>query len=68
MKVLQINTVCGYGSTGKIMVGLSDVMSKHKIENMMIYGYLNVLMDTILTKMGSKIDRYIHLLNTYAFR
>lgn len=66
MKVLQINTVCGYGSTGKIMVGLSDVMSKHKIENMMIYGYLNAPDGYNTYKMGSKIDRYIHLLNTYA--
>lgn len=28
MKVYQINSVCGYGSTGKIVQGLSDVLKK----------------------------------------
>lgn len=33
MKVTQINTTCGLGSTGKICVGISQVMTKGGIEN-----------------------------------
>lgn len=37
MKVVQINTVCGYGSTGKICVGISKVLDKHGVENRILY-------------------------------
>lgn len=37
MKVVQINTVCGSGSTGKICVGISEVLSSQGIENYVIY-------------------------------
>lgn len=33
MKVVQINTTCGIGSTGKICTGISRVMTENKIEN-----------------------------------
>ncbi len=33
MKVVQINAACGYGSTGKICVELSERMNDHGIEN-----------------------------------
>lgn len=33
MKVVQINTTCGIGSTGKICVGISQVMTAENIEN-----------------------------------
>jgi len=37
MKVVQINAVCGYGSTGKICVGISKVLSARGIENYILY-------------------------------
>ena len=37
MKVVQINTTCGVGSTGKICVGISDIMCEHGIENYILY-------------------------------
>lgn len=37
MKVVQINTVCGNGSTGKICVGISQVLNNHGIENYILY-------------------------------
>lgn len=37
MKVVQINTVCGSGSTGKICVGISRVLDDHGIENYILY-------------------------------
>ena len=33
MKVIQINATCGIGSTGKIAVGISQLMSAENIEN-----------------------------------
>ena len=37
MKVVQINTVCGAGSTGKICAGISSVLNKYDIKNYIIY-------------------------------
>ena len=37
MKIVQINSVCGSGSTGKICVGISQVLSQHGIENYILY-------------------------------
>lgn len=33
MKVVQINATCGVGSTGKICVGISELMSANNLEN-----------------------------------
>ena len=37
MKVVQINSVSGYGSTGKICVGISQVLNEYNIENYILY-------------------------------
>ena len=37
MKVVQINTVCGFGSTGKICVGIGKVLCDQGIENYILY-------------------------------
>ena len=37
MKVVQINSVCGKGSTGKICVAISELLTKNNIENYIIY-------------------------------
>ena len=37
MKVVQINATCGIGSTGKICVGISQVLTEHNIENYILY-------------------------------
>lgn len=39
MKILQINSVCGKGSTGKIAVQISDYLNEKGIENYIAYGY-----------------------------
>lgn len=38
MKVVQINAVCGYGSTGRTCVELSKKMTEKGIENYIFYG------------------------------
>ena len=37
MKIVQINATCGVGSTGKICVGISQVLDEKKIENYILY-------------------------------
>jgi glycosyltransferase involved in cell wall biosynthesis len=37
MKITQINTTCGAGSTGKICVAVSDLLSQASVENHILY-------------------------------
>ena len=37
MKVVQINAVCGKGSTGKICVSISEILTAQNIENYILY-------------------------------
>lgn len=37
MKIVQINTTCGVGSTGKICVGISQILVEKNIENYILY-------------------------------
>lgn len=37
MKIVQINSVCGSGSTGKICVAISKLLTEHHIENYIFY-------------------------------
>ena len=37
MKVVQINTTCGIGSTGKICVAVSELLTRQGIENYILY-------------------------------
>ena len=37
MKIVQINATCGKGSTGKIAVSISELLSQYNIENYVLY-------------------------------
>lgn len=37
MKIVQVNTTCGSGSTGKICVGISQMLTEDQIENYILY-------------------------------
>ena len=37
MKIVQINTTCGVGSTGKICTGISQLLTENFIENYILY-------------------------------
>ncbi len=39
MKIVQINAVCGMGSTGEITVKISKMLNQHNIENYILYTY-----------------------------
>lgn len=41
MKIVQINSVCGIGSTGKICVAISELLNEKNIENYILYSMGN---------------------------
>lgn len=59
MKVVQINAVYGYGSTGRIVKELGEEMDKRGIENYIFHsGKKNELSKTVF--IGNKIDQKMH--------
>lgn len=64
MRVLQINTVCGTGSTGRIALDIHNILIEQGHESKTAYGRgeANNCSDTI--KIGNKFDFYIHALKT----
>ncbi len=59
MKVVQINSVCDYGSTGRIVREISDELTSRKIENHIVFSKGNTAGKNIY-RMGNEIDRKIH--------
>lgn len=67
MKILQINSVCGVGSTGKIVV---DNYKKHRqegIESWIAYGRGEAKECSHTIKIGTKADLYYHGIITRIF-
>ena len=59
MKVLQINSVCGTGSTGKLAVQISDFLNEQGVENYIAYGYGNCDRKNTF-KFGNMLDAHLH--------
>ena len=61
MKVLQINSVCGVGSTGRITTDLYKVMKENGIESKIAFGIGNAenIPQEDAFKFGNKFDYYI---------
>jgi len=64
MKVLQINTTCGRGSTGRIAVDIHNLLLEQGHESVIAYGRGEPLNCDNTIKIGSKIDFYNHVLKT----
>lgn len=62
MKVLQINSVCGSGSTGKIAVDLYNLMKTRNIDCKIAYGRGTAknIQNEDTIKIGNKSDIYLH--------
>ena len=60
MKVLQINSVCGYGSTGKISYDLCKVLESNGHECVVAYGRGNAPKDIKSIKIGTNKDVKVH--------
>lgn len=60
MRVLQINSVCGYGSTGNIVVDLYRELKAQGHECCIAYGRGTASEDVESYRIGSDLDVYIH--------
>lgn len=61
MKVLQINSVYGIGSTGRIAKDLSDLLIDKGHESYVAYGRESITEDDNIIRIGSKLDNYFHV-------
>lgn len=67
MKVLQINSVCGIGSTGRIATDIHNILIEHGHESYIAYGRdLPKNRDNTI-KIGTKLDNYSHVAKTRIF-
>ena len=66
MKVLQVNSVYKYGSTGHIVASIDKLMQESNIESFVAYSRGNYE-DKHLIKIGKSFDIYSHILGTRLF-
>ena len=66
MKVLQINSVCGVGSTGRITTDLYKVLQEKGYECVIAYGRGKVPDGYHTIKIGSTLDNYMHVVKSRA--
>lgn len=67
MKVLQINSVCGVGSTGRIMTDIDSKLRENNIESYIAYGRRTSIQNHNTLKIGSKLDYCRHGILTRIF-
>lgn len=67
MKVLQINSVCGVGSTGRIATDLYKVLEEQGHECKIAYGRGTAPEGIDSIKIGSNFDNYMHVFKTRVF-
>lgn len=60
IKILQINSVCGIGSTGKIVADLYKVLEDHGHECIIAYGRENAPEGINTIKIGSELSVNVH--------
>lgn len=59
MRVLQINSVCGTGSTGKLAAQISDYLNSQGVENYIAYGFGRCDRENTF-KFGNMTDAHLH--------
>lgn len=65
MKVLQITAFSGWGCTGRIAVGIDNVLKEHGCESAIAWGRINTAPDTVHTiRIGNSFDQKCHGLYT----
>lgn len=67
MKVLQINSVCGIGSTGRIATDIHNALQGQGHEGYIAYGRNLPENCNNAIKIGKKYDKYVHVALTRAF-
>ena len=64
MRILQINSVCGFGSTGRIATDLYKIYEEAGHECVIAYGRGNAPDGYKTIKIGSDVDNYLHIAKT----
>lgn len=64
MKILQINSVCGIGSTGRIATDIHAALNAKGISNHIMYGRGEPRACESAIKISNKLDFYSHVLHT----
>ncbi|AZR73927.1 glycosyl transferase [Anoxybacter fermentans] len=67
MKVLQINSVCGIGSTGRIATDIHNILIENGHESYIAYGRDEARGCDTSIRIGSKFDNYMHVVKTRLF-
>ena len=67
MKVLQINSVCGIGSTGRIATDIHSILIERGHESFIAYGRDLPKNCENAIRIGTKIDNYTHVAKTRLF-
>ncbi|MDR7079581.1 glycosyltransferase involved in cell wall biosynthesis [Neobacillus niacini] len=67
MRVLQINSVCGVGSTGRIATDLHAILQDQGHESYIAYGRDTPINCDTTIKIGNKLDNYTHVAKTRIF-
>jgi len=67
VRVLQINSVCGLGSTGRIATDIDSVLKENNIESYLAYGRDTSVENDHVLKIGNKFDYYLHGVFTRLF-
>ena len=67
MKVLQINSVCGYGSTGRIATDIYKILQEQGHESLIAYGRGTAPEGINSIKIGTNFDNYMHVAKTRLF-
>lgn len=67
MKILQVNSVCGVGSTGRIATDLYKIIESNGHECIVAYGRGSAPDNIKTIKIGSNIDNYLHVAKTRIF-
>lgn len=67
MKVIQINSVCGIGSTGRIATDIHNALESKDIDSYIIYGRDDAKYCNSAIKVTSQFDFYSHALQSRLF-
>lgn len=67
MRVLQINSVCGIGSTGRIATDIDKILKNQGYESYIAYGRGMARDCDTSIKVGNNIDNYVHVAKTRIF-
>ncbi|WP_112182124.1 MULTISPECIES: glycosyltransferase [Paraliobacillus] len=64
MRILQINSVCGVGSTGRITTDIHSILKEQGHESYVAYGRNNPMNCESAIRIGNKFDNYSHVAKT----